>query len=553
MTTPFQVDKDSVNNGAYIRYLSHDTVLDDLTSKTNFHVEPWDYNTTRIVWGADTDIHAVAVQDVAASLVPRMVITRSSFGHPVTPLDGQKIFDKEYMEVVYSDINLTPPTTFETQAASDDNPYNRAPTNTQSLYDRNLVSGRWYYYSLFFFLKGGNATQKWVKAGTMEALLPINYDHAGKLYELVPPYYRSKDQEYIAGIRNEGVLSSLLKVIGFEADYTRTLAEGIDNVYNVDYTPNHLLFALGETNMGVQRESGLGDARYRSILARINKLYDERGSSSGVQKLVLAASKYNCKIIEGVNRMNLTDDAEFLTNTGSWGKLHGTEPYNTFAASNDWLSAGNYWVDSSTTTFNPVSLTVVQDTESPSLRNGSMEVKNVSGASGNGLLITCGLGAGSVLDRLHTAQSTTFSPQMHGIRCAVGTVEEFSFYSKVTSGSSGNISMGIMWFNLRADSTFDVTTDFISEATTKSVTTEMSAITRYTLESKAPISPTGAAYVYAVPFIGFSNSSTRHVYSCMFNDNLNSAATSAVSLDNTLTLGTSETLNQPGLYIGTNS
>lgn len=537
---------------AYVRYPIGDTALDNLTAKTTFYAEPWDYNTVRIVWGLDNSIHQKILTDVAGGLTPRVAITRSTFGYPVTPLDGEKIFDRKYMEVVSSPDNSgLVPNYFETQPASTDNDFQRPIASAQSFYDRNLTPGKWYYYSLFFYLQGTYASQRWVAGGQMDALLPINYKHSEKLWNLLPPYYQNKDREFTYGTGQSGVLERLLKTVGFEADYTRTLAEGIEDIYDVDHAHDDLLHALGVFNMGVGLEGGLGDIRYRSLLSTINKLYDERGSARGIQKMSLAASKYNCKVVEGANIMNLTDDAEFLTGTGAWANVVGV--YDSFLASNAWLTAGNYWLDSTVTTFNPVSFTLNPTfNEGPSVRRGGVNIAKASG-SNTGLLFTCGLGTGSVVDRLHASQSTSFYPQFNGIRCSSGTVYSFSFYSKRLAGSAANLAAGIMWFNLPANHSFSITSDFIGaskQVYLAASSYDSTSLTRYSVSASAPLSLRGESKVFAVPYIAYGNTQSHTVTGCMFNAQLNSADKYAIQPDFTLTLGGTAELLGSSYVIG---
>lgn len=528
-----------VPSPAYVRYSVGDTYLDDLTAKVTFYAEPWDYNTVRIVWGFDNATNEKVLLDVAAGLTPRVAITRSSFGYPVSPLDGDKVFDRKYTEVVSSDINAgLVPSYFETAPASTDNDFQRPAAQVQSFYDRNLTPGKWYYYTLFFYVKGTYSSARWVVGGSMDALLPINYKHNEKLWELVPPYYQNKDQEFTYGTGQLGVLQRLLQTLGFEVDYTRTLAEGIENIYNIDYVHDDLLHALGVTNMGVAVESGLGDIRYRSILATINRLHEERGSARGLQKLTLAASKYNCKVIESANILNLTDDAEFLSGTGSWGNVVGT--YDTFLSTNSWISAGNYWLDSSTTTFNPVNIVVTSPfNEGPNPRKSAATVSKKSGTNA-GLLLTCGLGTGSLANRLHVNEDYSFYPQFNGVRCVPNTVYTFSFYSKRTSGVSANLAAGIMWFNYPSNHVFSISADFITankQVYLSAQSYDSSTLTRYSVSAKAPLSLRGENRVFAVPYIAYGNNEPRILTACMFNAQLNSADQYAVQPDLTLTLG----------------
>jgi len=550
---------------SYIRQPDTDPTLDTIVSRTNFYVEPWDYNTIRVVWGFDDDTTTDIVSDLSNGLEPLVSITRSSFGYPSTPLDGQS-FIKKYRDLYPVD-GSTPPTVMTTQPQDGDktsggsNEFNRPFLDVQSLYDTNLTPGRWYYYSIFLYVKGSTSSAQWRLAGSMDALTPINYKHNEKLYELIPPYYRNKDQEPYSGNYNH--LYRFIQLIGFELDYTRTLAEGIENVYNIDDTHDDLMHALGETNFGVRAEQALGDIRYRSILAAIGKLQSERGRPSSLQKITVAATKYACKVIEGINILNLMDDSEFISGTGAWGN-----PPAGFLATNN--ESTNNWIGSGIiNTYKTVSLALQTDVDnSLSAYKTAVNVSNTSTLSSDVALITCGYGTGTVPTRYlltngntptHVTNTVSFEPQFYGIRCDSGKLYNFSFYSELKTNTAGNVIAGIMWFNLPINHVFDYTTDFISF--TKSTNGEAAKDTkaRYTVQSMAPVAKRGEKYVFAVPYIAFSSGATtstpftRRVSCCMFSQETNTASTTAFVPDNTLTLGsTSELIGDPTIFIGEN-
>jgi hypothetical protein len=552
----------------YIRYPSQDTFLDDIVGRVNFYVEPWDYNTVRLIWSVDAALHEKAIYDISQGRTPRVVVTRSSFGYPSTPLDGQKILDRKYADTVATIDGQFVVPYLETQPESNDNDFKRPSLSTQGLYDRNLTPGHWYYYTIFFYLQGTGLSQEWIEGGSMDALTPYNYKTADTLYELVPPYYRTKDKEFLAGDGQQGVLERLIKVIGFEADYTRTLSEGIENVYNVDYTHDDLLHALGETNLGVGPEAGLGDIRYRSLLTTINTLYNRRGTKAGLQRLTSAAVKYNSKIVEGVNQMNVFDDAEFLTNSGSWANIRNVWPVLAGEVGYDFVdwvqnvweqpdtTIGFDWIYSEITDYNEPSLTVVDgETGSPADKRGALEISKANEADpdGDALIVACGMGEGEVYNRLHDIEVVYFEPQFHGIRCNSGDIYTFSFYSRRIDGTAGDVVAGVLWFNLPANHQFVVEDDLIAADRSVHIGYDSSSatMTRYSVQSEAPISKRGEQNVYAVPYIAFSNSSTRRISACMFNSELNSAASFAVQPDISLTLGdTSEFIGDLSLFMG---
>lgn len=523
---------------SYVRYQPGDTRLDNLASLTSLYVEPWDYNTIRVVWGLDADLEEIALNDISEyGLVPRVAITRSGFGYPVTPLDGEKILDKVYTDVVGSIDRTNVLPYFETQPGDVNNSFNRPPVSVQSLYDRNLESGHWFYYSLFFYLQGSSEDGPfWRIAKSASALTPVNHGHGDILYSLIPNYYQSKDQEFSYGTGRQGTLQRLTDVIGFELDYTKTLADGLEHVYDVDTVQRNLLYSLGESNFGVAVESGLGDIRYRSLLSTVSRLYDERGSISGLQKMVTAATKYRCKILEGINMMSLTDDSEFSSGTGSWGDVY--ESYPTFIDAEEWGGG-------TITAFNPVTLesvtlnTIDEVGNSIVTRRNAMKITKSSGSGTDSMITTCGLGVGNVENRRHYTEATSFYPRLHGIKCEPGVIYTFSSYIKRvnTADPSGNVVVGIMWFNDLENGQFDITNDYISKTESFPEADSSTNMTRYYVDSEAPLSLRGQPYVFAVPYVLFENSYEYYVSACMFNSQLNSASSFALEANRYLTLG----------------
>lgn len=546
---------------SFVRYPTEDVIFDNAASYTSLMAEPWDYNTIRIVWGIEGPLDKQIKKDISNGVVPRVAIVRSSFGHPVTPLDGEKILDIPYTSILPSDSGQKIISYFETQP-SKDNIFKLPPSDTQSLYDRNLTPGSWHYYSIFYFVQGNTAEQKWVYGASDEAITPAYHGHGNKLYELLPDYYKAKDQEFTFGTGRAGVLKSLTDVIGVELDYTKTLADTIEDTYNVDKTPYIFLHLLGETNLGVSSEDGLGDVRYRSILSTINKLYDERGSQAALENLTVAATKYHCKALEGVNIMCLPDDAEFSDGTGSWGDPVKAD--STFSSKVPWLGETATPHTGSTYHVNQASIYKDSSTYSVSEKGGALFVAANTAAPGYNAsyatVITCGLGTGYSLDRHKALSESQFYPQFHGIRCRSGDVYDFSVFSRLDSGSSGNVAVGVLWFNLPKDNAysppklvdFNVDNDYIQYGTASYSTAytiynesdwDPADMTRLSTSTKAPLSKYGEPHVYAVPYVAYDKSNVHIISGCMFSKVLNSAQSFAVVDDPYLTLGvTSEKL-----------
>ena len=181
------------------------------------------------------------------------------------------------------------------------------------VYDRPLQSGQWYYYSLFF-----KTTQlDWVVGMSGSVLIPRNYHHADHMWNALPPYYRYTDSTLREG---NGPLRQFLSVFGFEMDLTREFVEQWQECYHIDKTPVPLLHRVGE-NFGVTYKGGVGDVRYRGLIAALPDLLRMRGTTVALKQVVESYSKWQCDITVGNNTMLLPDDSDFYTGTGNWGHL----------------------------------------------------------------------------------------------------------------------------------------------------------------------------------------------------------------------------------------
>ena len=118
-----------------------------------------------------------------------------------------------------------------------------------------------------------------------------------------------------------GDLHRWLHVFGFELDTTKEYVDSWQELYHVDFAPGNLLRKLGE-NFGLPFEAGLGDIRYRGLLAELGALYQIRGTEKCLKRLVSAASKYECDITTSPNLLTHPDDSDFFEGTGHWAGLH---------------------------------------------------------------------------------------------------------------------------------------------------------------------------------------------------------------------------------------
>ena len=245
-----------------------------------------DYDTSEVAWGWPPNLQA-KWREVA--------LIRSGFGYPITVNDGQTVFRATQASFSLSDGTLAPP---------------------PLVLDKPLQSGQFYYYSLFF----KTSPFDWVLGMSSEVLIPRNFHHGDHLWDTLPPFYQYTDSNMRVG---NGFLRQFLSVFGFELDTTREFVEQWQETYHVDKSPISLLRKVGE-NFGVPYRAGIGDIRYRALIAALPAMLQMRGTSPALEQVVESMSKYDCDIVAGTNLMLLPDDSDFFSGTGNWTALHPT-------------------------------------------------------------------------------------------------------------------------------------------------------------------------------------------------------------------------------------
>jgi hypothetical protein len=224
-----------------------------------------------------------------------MAIVRSTFGAPAFPEQGQTVFRAMR-------------SFFPTQMVGDA----EVLQPPQTIYDRNLVPGNWYYYTAFFRTNPID----WTAMMSDSTALPGQYHHTEHLWNTIPPYYQFIDE-------NQGrqFLLKLLGIFGYELDRTRQYVESLLNLHRIDEAPIALLHGLG-ANYGYPYEAGLGDVLYRALLANISRLLTKRGTTAGLLGIVETVTKYDSDVTNGVNSVLLPDTSNFIESIGQWKPIH---------------------------------------------------------------------------------------------------------------------------------------------------------------------------------------------------------------------------------------
>ena len=402
-----------------------------------------------------TDFAPEAGDEIQASFVPsggwyEVALVRSGFGKPVTPTDGVTLFQASRKEFDSFD------------------PNNHKVVPPPILYDTPLQPGQCYYYSLFF----RTSRFDWTLGMAASVVIPKNYHHRDHLWNAIPPYYQTQDSNLREG---NGPLRQFLGIFGYELDLTREYVEQWQNVYHIDKTPMSLLRRVGE-NFSIPYKGGVGDIRFRAMLAGLPEMLKMRGTPAALKQVIETGSKYKCDISVGSNLMLLTDDSVFTNGVGNWGVQH--------------QGAGVGW-----DTMTPQNVFMDNGGNQPPNPFGihSMRVYTTEATETSNFAISCGCAVGS------NGREKNIYPLTAGIPIEPGFQYGVSLQVFAELGSAVSVTISLLWFNKTG-----LPVGFIGKSEKAAEATTANAWKNYFHQGVAP-----AGATYLVPALYFTGRSAR--------------------------------------------
>ena len=210
-----------------------------------------------------------------------MILVRSSFGVPISPFtnDGVTLLDQT--------VNFS-----------------------TSFLDTPLMSGRFYYYSLFVFDTDVN---EWLLSSSCQGLCLTDFGFPAIYTGWTPDWYMEQDLQ----LTPSGPLSRFFGLVGFEMNWVRSEIESLYTLNSPEYISGAMLPFLGG-NLGMGYEPALGMSQSRVLVGSAAELYKTKGTSFGVQAAASAYTGYPCELTLSQNVEIQLDDAAFDRSTGHW-------------------------------------------------------------------------------------------------------------------------------------------------------------------------------------------------------------------------------------------
>lgn len=189
----------------------------------------------------------------------RIKLVRGTYGYPTNAFDGKTLID------VY---------------------YGFDPGSFLDSLD--IISGRFYYYSLFVY---DISQYVWVKAADVSTLAVKDFKTADLLYKYVPEPYKYTSLTTAFSDETNQSLYKFLSIFGFELDKYRTFIENITRKYNMS-SSNGAVLPILLKEFGLKYEPEIGLQQSRVLVRDAVQLYKEKGSNQGIREFIKAFSGY---------------------------------------------------------------------------------------------------------------------------------------------------------------------------------------------------------------------------------------------------------------------
>lgn len=215
-------------------------------------------------------------------------LLRSSYGYAMNEFDGKLLLD----------LTMTDPT---------------SPTPPTSYRDTDVQEGQFYYYTIW--VQDNTVEHLWWMAGVATGLALKDFGYCDRFYELIPEWYRERD-DTVSAIRPQPLYRFLCSV-AIGADHVRTEYETLQWVSQPDRIAGGLLPLLAQ-QFGIAYETELGMRQMRTWLRNIVHLYKTKGSKIGVEGMVSAITGWGANAVFGKNLLLDTDSGTFASSVGQW-------------------------------------------------------------------------------------------------------------------------------------------------------------------------------------------------------------------------------------------
>ena len=268
------------------------------------------------IYGPDNPVSYVSPMEAVATGYGKIVVNwtspsgswskirlvRNSYGFPVNAWDGDLLVSafKETDPVTYTDINLR--------------------TNA------------FYYYSLFVF---DTVAFSWKRAGDAIGLSVKDYGHTKNLYDYLPEITKVTRLYDASSDLNNQDLYKFLSVFGFDLSQTHTLANLIENRYDVEHV-NGVLLPLFLKQLGIDYERELGFQQSRILVRDAILIGKKKGTADGLREFLKAFTGFGVPqpvagtpnpsidgLLMGKNLMLDYNDSSFEESVGRWALPNG--------------------------------------------------------------------------------------------------------------------------------------------------------------------------------------------------------------------------------------
>ena len=182
-----------------------------------------------------------------------------------------------------------------------------------------ISPGKPIYYTMFLF----TSEKVWVKAGTINDVIPSDHGTQTKFLNFLPRVYTSKEQSPFSEVDTTSALYSFIDGFSFTYDEFLTYVDLLRPSHTRFETPAALVYPE-TSNYGLTFESGLATKYQKKLIREAIYMYGRRGTLLGLGTYAESLTGYAPDITVSKNLMLTPQDSTFYESTGNWQTNDGT-------------------------------------------------------------------------------------------------------------------------------------------------------------------------------------------------------------------------------------
>ena len=185
-----------------------------------------------------------------------------------------------------------------------------------------MTSGKPIYYTMFLFTSG----KIWVKAGSIDGIVPGNHDTQTKFINVLPRVFTSKEQSPFAEADTTSALYSFIDGFSFTLEEFLTYIDLLRPSHSRFETPASIIESE-TSHVGLTYEPNLATKLQKKLVRESIYMYSRKGTELSLGTYVESLTGFAPVISVSENLLLNVQDSTFYQSIGNWTATNATLSY----------------------------------------------------------------------------------------------------------------------------------------------------------------------------------------------------------------------------------